>query len=385
MKISTGTDAITDHRTTAPTDLGGLLQRVPLGLRGATPYHVPKPPTIIAKLDANEFPYPLPANLQHELSRALAEVPLERYPDPRLTAVRAQLANDLGVDGDQLVFGNGSDELISIIVNALAANRSDGRPAAICFPTPTFVFYQLAALARGVATIEVPLTAQFELDEAAMIAAITLEQPAIVFLALPNNPTGTLWRLHFAVELAAQFPATLIIADEAYGAYSHQSLLPHLEVHPNLVVMRTLSKVGLAGLRLGFVVAAPALVHLFEKVRPPYNVSSLDQRAALFALQHAAAWQQTMIAEICHQRSELAHQLATLPGVTVFPSAANLILIRIAPSAVEIWRALCERGIVVRCFDTPTATALAGCLRITVGTPAENQLLLTALRELLRQ
>ena len=363
--------------------LGELLQRVPLGLRGATPYHVPKPPNIVAKLDANEFPYALPTELHLGLNQALTEVALERYPDPMLTAVRAQLASDLGVDGGQLVFGNGSDELISIIVNALAANRIDGRPAAICFPTPTFIFYQLAALARGIVTVEVPLTAQFELDEAAMIAAITREQPAVVFLALPNNPTGTLWRPHFAIELATLFPATLVVADEAYGAYSHQSLLPHLEAHNNLVIMRTLSKVGMAGLRLGFVVAAPALVVLFEKVRPPYNVSSLDQRAALFALQHAAAWQQTMIAEICHQRSELAQQLATLPGVTVFPSAANLILIRIVPSAIEIWRGLCERGIVVRCFDTPNATALAGCLRITVGTPAENLLLLTALRELL--
>ncbi len=376
-------DRIAAPTSTDPTSLGELLERVPQSLRGATPYHVPKPPNIVAKLDANEFPYALPPSLQQALSDALAEVALERYPDPNLTALRAQLASDLGVDGGQLVFGNGSDELISIIVNALAANRSGGRPAAICFPTPTFIFYQLAAMARGVVTVEVPLTAQFELDEAAMIAAITHEQPAVVFLALPNNPTGTMWRPHFAVEIATQFPATLIVADEAYGAYSHQSLLPHLEAHNNLIIMRTLSKVGMAGLRVGFVVAAPALVALFEKVRPPYNVSSLDQRAALFALQHAAAWQQTMIAEICHQRSELAHQLATLPGVTVFPSAANLIMIRIVPSAIEIWRGLCARGIVVRCFDTPTATALAGCLRITVGTPTENQLLLAALRELL--
>lgn len=364
-------------------DLGALLQRVPLGLRGATPYHVPKPPNIVAKLDANEFPYPLPTALQHGLRQALGAVPLERYPDPNLTAVRAQLAADLGVAGSQLVFGNGSDELISIIVNALAANRSDGRPAAICFPTPTFVFYQLAALARGVATVEVPLTAQFELDEAAMSAAITREHPAVVFLALPNNPTGTLWRPQFAVELATRFPATLIVADEAYGAYSDQSLLPQLDAHHNLVIMRTLSKVGMAGLRLGFIVAAPTLVALFEKVRPPYNVSSLDQCAALFALQHAAAWQQTMIAEIRQQRTALAQQLATLPGVTVFPSSANLIMIRIFPSAATIWRGLCARGIVVRCFDTPGATALAGCLRITVGTPVENQLLLAALRDLL--
>jgi histidinol-phosphate aminotransferase len=366
-------------------DLGALLQRVPVPLRGAAAYHVPKPAQIVAKLDANEFPYPLPARLRAALADVVKDITLERYPDPNCKALRAQLAKDCNVAPNQIIFGNGSDELISIIVNALAAPRDTTRNAAICFPTPTFVFYRMAALARGIDTVEVPLDGNFELDEAAMVAAITSHSPAVVFLALPNNPTGTLWRQTFALELAAAFPSTLIVADEAYGAYSGPSLLPALPLHPNLLIMRTLSKVGMAGLRLGYAIAAPAVAALLEKVRPPYNISALDQAAALFGLQQIAPWQQSMIDEVCAQRTQLATALAALPSVTVFASAANLLLIRVAApsSAAAIWRALCDRGIVVRNFDTPGATALAGCLRITIGTPDENRLLITALTELL--
>jgi histidinol-phosphate aminotransferase len=361
-------------------DLGPLRDRVPVALRAAAPYHVPKPATIRAKLDANEFPYPWPDDLRHELGRVLSHVALERYPDSSITDLRRHLADDLQVDSDHIVFGNGSDELISIIVNAFAG--------AICFPTPTFVFYRMAAQARGVATVEVPLDQHFELDEPAMLSAVERYQPSVVFLALPNNPTGTLWRPDFAVELAARFPATLVVADEAYGVYSGSSLMAQVRSHRNLVVMRTLSKIGMAGARLGYAVASRAVAAVLETVRPPYNVSSLDQTAALFALQHAQRWLGGMIEEICQQRSLLATKLASLPGMEVFSSAANLLLVRYLPEgkaghASQLWQQLCDRGIVVRNFDTPGATALAGCLRVTIGTPDENLLLLTSMRELL--
>jgi histidinol-phosphate aminotransferase len=290
------------------------------------------------------------------------------------------VASSLRVRPEQLVFGNGSDELIAMLCSALAAPRRDA-PAAIAYPVPTFVYYRLATIARGLIPVEVPLTARFELDEAAMISAIEREDPALVFLALPNNPTGTMWRAAFAVELAQRFPRTVVVSDEAYLAYSGITNLPALDATPNLVVMRTLSKIGMAGLRVGVLVAAPALAQLLEKVRPPYNLGSLPQAAACFLLTEADAWCQARAAEVVAERAPLALALAER-GFEVFPSAANLLLVRTAAGrAHQLWQALQDRGVLVRDFDRPGP--LAGCLRITVGTAADHRVLLAALDEIL--
>jgi len=271
------------------------------------------------------------------------------------------------------VFGNGSDELIAMLCSAFSARRGD-RPAAILAPAPSFVYYRLSAIARGVEPIEVPLTAAFELDEPAVLRAIDEHRPSVVFLALPNNPTGTLWRLGFAVELAARHRDLVVVSDEAYFAYSGATLLPVLAEHPNLVVMRTLSKLGMAGLRVGFTISSPAIAATLEKVRPPYNLSALDQRAAEFVLEHAADWCAARAAEVVAERARLAEALAA-KGLEVFPSAANLVLVR-THDATALWQRLAAAGVSVRRFD---AGRLAGCLRITVGTPQENAALLAAL------
>lgn len=354
-------------------DLGPLAARVPEIVRAATAYHVPVPPRVIAKLDANELPYALPSELRAELGRVLAEIPLERYPDPTARRLRAVVARQLGVGGNQLVFGNGSDELIALLCSAFAAPRG-ARPAAVLYPVPTFVYYKLAAVARGVERIEVPLTETFELDEAAMIRAIEEHRPSVVYLALPNNPTGTLWRLGFAAELAARYRDLVVVSDEAYLAYSGATSLPVLADHPNLVVMRTLSKLGMAGLRVGFTISSPAIAAVLEKLRPPYNLSALDQRAAEFLLEHATAWCTARAAEVVAERARLAAALAAR-GFEVFASAANLLLVR-TTGATALWQRLADAGITVRLFD---AGRLAGCLRITVGTPAETDALLAAL------
>jgi histidinol-phosphate aminotransferase len=334
---------------------------------------VPVPPRVVAKLDANELPYALPPTLRTELGRALSEVAIERYPDVTAHRLRAVLVGQLGVAGDQLVFGNGSDELIALLCSGFAAPRAS-QPAAILYPGPTFVYYQMAATARGIEPIEVPLTAAFELDEPAMIRAIDEHHPSVVFLALPNNPTGTLWRLAFAAELAARYRDTVIVSDEAYFAYSGATSLPVLADHPNLVVMRTLSKLGMAGLRVGFTISSPAIAAMLEKLRPPYNLSSLDQCAAAFLLEHAREWCAARAADVVAERTRLAAALAG-HGLEVFPSEANLLLVRTA-DATALWQRLADAGVTVRRFD---AGRLAGCLRITVGTPAENAALLAAL------
>jgi histidinol-phosphate aminotransferase len=365
-----------------PADaLGALLERVPAALRGASAYHVPRPPQVRAKLDANELPFALPAALRQRLAIALAEVDLERYPDAAAGELRALLASRLGVSGEQLVFGNGSDELIALLCDALAAPRRDGRAAAIAYPVPTFVYYRLATVARGLEPVEVPLTSRFELDEPALLATLEREDPAVVFLALPNNPTGTLWRCELAVELAQRFPRTVVVSDEAYLAYSGRSNLGALPALPNLVVMRTLSKVGMAGLRVGYLVAAPALAALLEKVRPPYNLGSLPQAAACFLLSEAQRWCDARAAEVVAARPGLEAALADR-GFEVFPSSANLVLVRTKPGrAHRIWQQLQARGVLVRDFDRPGL--LAGCLRVTVGTANDHHVLLTALDEVL--
>lgn len=375
--------------TADTADLGPLAARVPEALRGTAAYHVPQPPQVRAKLDANELPFALPADLRARLGAVLGELELERYPDPNARELRALLASQLGVRGDQIVFGNGSDETIAMLIAAFAEPRSVhehgtvGRalPAAVLYPTPTFVYYRLAAIARGLEPIEVPLTRTFELDEAAVERAIETHRPSVVFLALPNNPTGTLWRIDFAVELAARHRDLVVVSDEAYCAYSGRTNLPHLAAHPNLVVMRTLSKVGMAAVRVGFTVSSPAIAALLEKVRPPYNVSSLDQRAAQFMLTEAADWCDARAAEVVAERARLAAALSALPRVEVFPSDANLLLVRFgAGRATQIWQGLADRGVLVRNFDKPGP--LEGCLRITVGTPQENASLVDALRDL---
>jgi histidinol-phosphate aminotransferase len=369
-------------------ELGALASRVPEALRGTAAYHVPQPPHVRAKLDANELPYPLPAELRARLGTRLAEIAFERYPDPNARELRMRVASDLGVRGDQLVFGNGSDELIAMLVAAFAAPRvahehgpGRARPAAILYPTPTFVYYKLAAVARGVEAIEVPLDAQMNLDEQAIERAIETHRPSVVFLALPNNPTGTLWRMDFAVELAARHRDIAVISDEAYFAYSGKTNLAHLAAQPNLIVMRTLSKVGMAAVRVGYTVSSVAIATLLEKVRPPYNVSSLDQRAAGFLLNEAHEWCAQHAAEVVAERGKLVAALAALPNVELFATEANLVLVRFgAGRATKIWQGLADRGLLVRNFDRPGP--LEGCLRITVGTPQENEWLIEALREL---
>jgi histidinol-phosphate aminotransferase len=368
------TAALAPERTSdLERSLGPLAARVPEALHGSAAYHVPAPPRVIAKLDANELPYPLPAELRAELGQALAEVALERYPDPAARRLRAVLARQLGVAGDQLVFGNGSDELIAMLCGAFAAPRG-ARPAAILYPVPSFVYYRIATVARGLEPVEVPLSDTFELDEPAVIRAIEHHRPSVVFLALPNNPTGTLWRFGFATELAARYRDLVVVADEAYFAYSRATALPVLADHPNLVVMRTLSKYGMAGLRVGFSISSPAIAGLLEKLRPPYNLSALDQRAAEFLLERAAAWCTARTDEVIAERPRLAAALAAR-GLEVFPSEANLLLVRTA-NATALWQRLADAGVTVRLFDSGR---LAGCLRITVGTPADTAALLAAL------
>jgi histidinol-phosphate aminotransferase len=345
-------------------------------LSGLQAYQIPHPPGIKARLDANESPWPLPRAVAAELHAHLAAVPLHRYPDGGAARLRAVVARDLGRAEDELVFGNGSDELVALLATAFARPRPGQARARIAYPWPSFVVYRIATLASGAEPVELPLRPDFELDEAAAERALDEQRPNLLFLALPNNPTGNLWPRAFVERVCARHPDLLVVADEAYLAYSGVGHLDLTRRYPSCVVLQTLSKIGMAALRVGYLVADRGIAHEVEKIRPPYNLGALNQEAAAFLLERHRGLLAEQAARVVAERERLVAALGRVPGLTVFPSHANFVLVR-AADATGLWRRLAERGVLVRNFDRPGP--LAGCLRLGVGTPEENELLLHAL------
>jgi len=339
-------------------------------------YHVPDPGDLV-KLDAMENPWPWPASLRAQWYAALETVSLNRYPDPGARELQAAMRQAMDVpDAAAIVLGNGSDELIQMIIQSVAA---PGR--AVMAPEPTFVMYRQLALVGGMAFAGVPLREDFSLDAAAMLEAIAVRQPAVVFLAFPNNPTGNLFDAGVIRQVLDEAPG-LVVVDEAYAPFTDASFMPLLPEHDNLLVLRTVSKMGLAGLRLGLLAGAPAWLEQIDKTRLPYNLGTLNQATGRFALQHKSVFD--MQAGLIRQdRADLLAGLLTLPGLTVYPSEANFILFRVpGGQAPAIHAGLRDAGILVKILDG-SAPALADCLRVTVGTAGENSLFLAALDKLL--
>ncbi len=365
-------------------EVSKLLQRlVRPEIAAMSAYQVPSFPGIEVKLDANESPYSLPPSIREELARALALVPLHRYPDPHAQALRSCLAAEYGVSEDALLFGNGSDEIIQFLLTTLSNPRPGRARATVLYPAPTFSVFKLLADSLGVDTYSVPLLEDFRLDIPALRRGIEESQPNTVFFARPNNPTGTLWPASDVLALAKEFPETLFVSDEAYGEYSTGSMVSDLGGQSNLLIMKTLSKIGLAGLRVGFAIADPSLISQLNKSRAPYNLSGLNQAAALWVLTHCRELLRDQCAEVVAERGRVAMALAELPEVRVFESEANLLIFRVgeagAGDAHRRWLRLCDSGVLIRKFGSEGP--LADCLRVTVGTPEENDRFLSALRE----
>jgi histidinol-phosphate aminotransferase len=323
------------------------------------------------KLDANEHPFTLPSVVREAVLQALAAVSINRYPDPEAEGLRHTLAKMLDVAPDMLLLGNGSDELVQMVLVACGAPS-----AAVLTPTPTFAMYGLGARMLDQRAVEVPLTTAWGLDMPQMLAAIARERPRVTFLATPNNPTANCFDGAAVHRLIEAMPGVIVI-DEAYYEFSGQTVLPLLTSYPHLLVFRTLSKVGMAGLRVGILVGNPELVREINKVRLPYNLSAYSQVAAAVVLQH---WELLApeFRAIIRERERLRGELERVPGVTVFPSQANFLLARVDAGAVRVWEALGAHGVLVRHF--PGSSALRDCLRITVGTPPENEFLTTTLQ-----
>ncbi|WP_157266076.1 histidinol-phosphate transaminase [Azohydromonas aeria] len=330
----------------------------------------------LVKLDAMENPFSLPAELQAALGERLGRVAINRYPTSCVGDVIAALSKYVELpEGCALMLGNGSDELISLL--ALACDRPGAK---ILAPLPGFVMYEMSAKLQGLQFVGVPLTAEFELDEAAMLAAIEEHRPAITYIAYPNNPTANLFddaAVQRIVEAVGAQGSGLVVFDEAYQPFSSRSWLQRMAQHEHVLVMRTLSKFGLAGVRLGYMAGAAALVHEIDKVRPPYNISALNAEATLFALEHADEFAR-QAAVLREQRSQLLQQLRDLPGAHPYPSEANMILVRV-PDAKQAFEGMKSRGVLVKNVSA-LHPLLGNCLRLTVGTPDENRLMIDALK-----
>jgi histidinol-phosphate aminotransferase len=335
-------------------------------------YHVAEADGMV-KLDAMENPYPLPPAMRRELAEVLSRVDLNRYPEPSGRKLRELIARKMDVPpGMELLLGNGSDELIQIVALALA------RPGAVMmYPSPSFVMYSMNATFTAMKGIGVPLREDFSFDADGFVERMKAENPALVFLAYPNNPTGALYPEEDVVRVIKACPG-LVVVDEAYHVFARKTFMPRLVEFPNLVVVRTVSKLGLAGIRLGYMAGRPEWIREFNKVRQAYNVNVLTQAAALFVLERLEVLEE-QAARIRADRSALGEALAALPGTTVFPSQANFFLVRV-PQADTTYEALKRQGVLVRNLHP----GLQNCLRINVGTPDENRILLAALREALQ-
>ncbi len=345
--------------------------------RELTPYSVTDAGGMV-KLDAMENPYSWSEDMRAEWLARLRDTPLNRYPDPQATELKGRIRESEGLKRDQpLVLGNGSDELIQLLSTVFA------RPgAAVLSVTPSFVMYWRCAVASGVEFVEVPLEREsFALDTEATLAAVKHRQPSLVFFAYPNNPTGNLFDPEAIVAVAREAQG-LVVIDEAYAPFAGDSWIARWREFDNVVVMRTLSKLGLAGLRLGYLVGASAWIEQLEKLRLPYNINVLTQRSAAFALEHRDVFRRQSD-EICRQREALTATLAEIEELRVWPSRANFLLFRSSGvDAQLIFDGLKQRKVLIKNLDG-TAPALNNCLRVTVGTAEENAAFLAALDQTL--
>jgi len=324
------------------------------------------------KLDANENPYPLSPPLKRLIFERLESVSLNRYPAPGSPALRAAFARYYGVKEEMVLIGNGSDELIHILLTAVGSSY----PASVLFPTPTFAMYGISALNTGHRIVEVPLDRRLDLDMDAMLAAIADARPSLIFLSYPNNPTGRCFDRR-GMERILEASGGLVVVDEAYGNFSGKTFLGDLDRWDNLVVLRTLSKVGLAALRLGILIGHPSLVHQLNKVRLPYNVNIFSQVVGEIFIERSAEFLEP-VERIIAGRRWLSDELMAIEGITPHPSDANFILFSCVTEKDAVYEQLVERGVLVKNFTSPDS--LANCMRVTVGTAEENREFIETLR-----
>lgn len=326
------------------------------------------------KMDAMESPFTIPAHLQEELSEEMKKVFLNRYPEPGAPMIRKKFAQHYGIDTDMIMVGNGSDELIQTLCTALLDSSS-----AVIVPLPTFVMYRIIAINTGRTVIEVPLDGAFDLDMEAILKQIAMKSPVLTFLCYPNNPTGNCFSMD-KIKTIIEKSQGIVVIDEAYGSFSGHTLLPWLKKYDNLVILKTLSKVGLAAIRIGFLIGAPHLIHELDKVRLPYNINSLSEVTAGFYLDHIDLFlDQTK--EIIKSREELFDALTKIDGIKPYPSKTNFIFFSCDFDTDRVYSSLVQEGILIKNLNSPGV--LKNCMRVTIGTRKENKEFLRAFKKVI--
>jgi histidinol-phosphate aminotransferase len=334
----------------------------------------PRPGTFEVRLDSNEAPPLLSPEAAGELGRAMLPLAYNRYPDARAVELRRAIAAHVGATPDEILVGTGSDEIIALLLTALDRPQGKNPAPTVVVPSPSFVMYRLSARARGFKVIEVPLDATWDLEVASMRTAIEIMRPNLVFLATPNNPTSRLCSLDRLEAVIAAAPDALVIVDEAYVDFAPRAQLHLRAQYPNVAVMRTLSKIGFAALRVGWLVGPAELIRAVDKVRQPYNLPESSQRGATFVLRELGAEMGRMRDAIVAERARLAAALAGR-GFGVTPSDANFLWAEAPRPATELVEALAARGVLIKGFGA-AGGRLQRRVRITVGLPAENDRLL---------
>ncbi len=347
-----------------------IINLVRPAVRKLAAYHIDETPVRV-KLDAMENPFVLPITVRKEIGKATTQALINRYPDPTAKKLKQAIARLWKMDPERMLLGNGSDELIQAIILAF------GGP--VLAPTPSFAMYELSARALSQDVVTVPLTDEFDLDADSIIKAAKRSKAKVIFLACPNNPTGNRFS-DAAVRKVLENVNAIVVIDEAYYSFSGRTFLKFLSNHPNMIILRTLSKIGLAGLRVGVLTASKDIVAELNKIRLPYNINTLSQAAGLVALRHASTLDK-QISLLISERRKLYNILLRMPGVTPFPTETNFVLLWIEKDATKVFQALKKRGILVKNLDRPGR--LKGCLRVTIGTPQENKEFLKTLEQVL--
>jgi histidinol-phosphate aminotransferase len=344
--------------------------------------YAPHPGSYPIRLDANEAPPLLSLDARARLAEVSQTVLFSRYPDAGLSELRAALAARSGVSDAEVVPGVGSDEIITLLLTTLSQPRSGSDAPSIVTTTPTFVMYRMSARVRGQRVLEVPLDEHWDLSENALRSAIDIAQPSLIFIASPNNPTSNQVSRDRLERLIKAAPRSLVVIDEAYVDYAERDELELYRRYENVAILRTLSKIGFAALRVGWLIARPELVREIDKVRLPYNLPTLSQALGVLAVTELAPEIERVRKAVIAERTRLAERVAALPGVVVTPSQANFLWLAAPRPAAEVFAGLCEKGVLVRSFH-PRGGRLSNQLRVTIGTAQENDAFFEAYRALI--
>jgi histidinol-phosphate aminotransferase len=355
---------------TKSTKTADIVKLIKPQVRKLAAYHVDETPVRI-KLDAMENPFPLPEAVRRQTAAVVRETRVNLYPDPSAKELKRAIASLWKMKPEQMILGNGSDELIQAIILAF------GGPVLV--PVPTFAMYDITSRALAQDVVTVALDENFDLDADAVIRKAKQSKARVIFLACPNNPTGNRFSDKEVRRILDQANAVIVI-DEAYYSFSGKTWLPYLSKYPNMILLRTLSKIGFAGLRVGVLTASREIVNELNKIRLPYNINSLSQAVAVAALKHKSVINR-QISLLISEREKLYNELSQLPGVTAYPSETNFILLRTSSNATATHRKLKQAGILVKNLDRPGP--LKNCLRVTIGTPEENREFLKRLKTIL--